>query len=80
VNWNATANHVIVITLLVIAKMDLLSLIVQVCNNNYLPYFIIYLVSALEKFPPLNLKFQHIYGTVTFGLPNSKKKKSTETV
>ena len=39
-NWNATANHVIAITQLVIAKMDLLSLIVQVFKKNYIAFII----------------------------------------
>ena len=40
VNWNAMANLVTVTTQLVIAKMDLLSLIVQVCNKSYIAFII----------------------------------------
>jgi hypothetical protein len=45
------ANHVIVITQLVIAKMDPLSLIVQVFNNNYIHFIIetILYMSILSK-------------------------------
>ena len=40
-NWNAMAILVIVTTPLVIAKMDPLSLIVQVCNDNYKVFLIL---------------------------------------
>ena len=40
-NLNVMANHVIVTTPLVIAKMDPLSLIVQVCNDNYKVFLIL---------------------------------------
>jgi hypothetical protein len=64
VNWNAMANPVIVTTQLVIAKTDLLSLIVQVCKTQNFPTF---------KFFTAKL---NIFLTITD--PHCKDKKKTK--